>query len=147
MGASKKVNKKVPTSPQSEELVQQVAISKMEKTKRVRKVAADVPEDLRSGRSAGRPSNAERTSSKYLDDQLALLAADLLADLRKNHKKVPIERKGDLLCKILPHLARSENPEDSKTLSMEIMGKKYLGLEIKIREAEEATREAATTKK
>lgn len=144
MGTSKKVNKKVPTSPQSEELVQTAA---EKKPKRVRKVAADVPEDLRSGRSAGRPSNAERTSSKYLDDQLALLAADLLADLRKNHKKVPIERKGDLLCKILPHLARSENPEDSKTLSMEIMGKKYLGLEIKIREAEEATREAATSKK
>ena len=143
MGTSKKVNKKVPTSPQSEELVQTAA---EKKPKRVRKVA-DIPEDLRSGRSAGRPSNAERTSSKYLDDQLALLAADLLADLRKNHKKVPIERKGDLLCKILPHLARSENPEDSKTLSMEIMGKKYLGLEIKIREAEEATREAATTKK
>lgn len=143
MGTSKKVNKKVPTSPQSEELVQ-TATEK--KPKRVRK-DTDFPEDLRSGRSAGRPSNAERTSSKYLDDQLALLAADLLADLRKNHKKVPIERKGDLLCKILPHLARSENPEDSKTLSMEIMGKKYLGLEIKIREAEEATREAATTKK
>lgn len=143
MGTSKKVNKKVPTSPQSEELVQTAA---EKKPKRVRKVA-DIPEDLRSGRSAGRPSNAERTSSKYLDEQLALLAADLLADLRKNHKKVPIERKGDLLCKILPHLARSENPEDSKTLSMEIMGKKYLGLEIKIREAEEATREAATTKK
>lgn len=143
MGTSKKVNKKVPTSPQSEELVQTAA---EKKPKCVRKVA-DIPEDLRSGRSAGRPSNAERTSSKYLDDQLALLAADLLADLRKNHKKVPIERKGDLLCKILPHLARSENPEDSKTLSMEIMGKKYLGLEIKIREAEEATREAATTKK
>ena len=143
MGTSKKVNKKVPTSPQSEELVQTAA---EKKPKRVRKVA-DIPEDLRSGRSAGRPSNAERTSSKYLDDQLALLAADLLADLRKNHKKVPIERKGDLLCKILPHLARSENPEDSKILSMEIMGKKYLGLEIKIREAEEATREAATTKK
>ena len=144
MGTSKKVNKKVPTSPQAEELVQTAA---EKKPKRVRKVAADIPEDLRSGRSAGRPSNAERTSSKYLDDQLALLAADLLADLRKNHKKVPIERKGDLLCKILPHLARSENPEDSKTLSMEIMGKKYLGLEIKIREAEEATREAATSKK
>lgn len=143
MGTSKKVNKKVPTSPQSEELVQTAA---EKKPKRARKVA-DIPEDLRSGRSAGRPSNAERTSSKYLDDQLALLAADLLADLRKNHKKVPIERKGDLLCKILPHLARSENPEDSKTLTMEIMGKKYLGLEIKIREAEEATREAATTKK
>lgn len=143
MGTSKKVNKKVPTSPQSEELVQTAAAKK---PKRARK-DADIPEDLRSGRSAGRPSNAERTSSKYLDDQLALLAADLLADLRKNHKKVPIERKGDLLCKILPHLARSENPEDSKTLSMEIMGKKYLGLEIKIREAEEATREAATTKK
>ena len=144
MGTSKKVNKKVPTSPQAEELVQTAA---EKKPKRVRKVAADIPEDLRSGRSAGRPSNAERTSSKYLDDQLALLAADLLADLRKNHKKVPIERKGDLLCKILPHLARSENLEDSKTLSMEIMGKKYLGLEIKIREAEEATREAATSKK
>lgn len=143
MGTSKKVNKKVPTSPQSEELVQTAA---EKKPKRARK-DADIPEDLRSGRSAGRPSNAERTSSKYLDDQLALLAADLLADLRKNRKKVPIERKGDLLCKILPHLARSENPEDSKTLSMEIMGKKYLGLEIKIREAEEATREAATTKK
>ncbi len=143
MGTSKKVNKKVPTSPQSEELVQTAA---EKKPKRAR-INADIPEDLRSGRSAGRPSNAERTSSKYLDDQLALLAADLLADLRKNHKKVPIERKGDLLCKILPHLARSENPEDSKTLSMEIMGKKYLGLEIKIREAEEATREAATTKK
>ena len=143
MGTSKKVNKKVPTSPQSEELVQTAA---EKKPKRVRK-DTDIPEDLRSGRSAGRPSNAERTSSKYLDDQLALLAADLLADLRKNHKKVPIERKGDLLCKILPHLARSENPEDSKTLSMEIMGKKYLGLEIKIREAEEATREAASTKK
>ena len=146
MGASKKVNKKVPTSPQSEELVQTAAEQNTPKKRRVRK-DADIPEDLRSGRSAGRPSNAERTSSKYLDDQLALLAADLLADLRKNHKKVPIERKGDLLCKILPHLARSENPEDSKTLSMEIMGKKYLGLEIKIREAEEATREAATTKK
>lgn len=145
MGTSKKVNKKVPTSPQSEELVQTAA---EKKPRRAHKVAdTDFPEDLRSGRSAGRPSNAERTSSKYLDDQLALLAADLLADLRKNHKKVPIERKGDLLCKILPHLARSENPEDSKTLSMEIMGKKYLGLEIKIREAEEATREAATTKK
>lgn len=143
MGTSKKVNKKVPTSPQSEELVQTAA---EKKPKRARK-DTDIPEDLRSGRSAGRPSNAERTSSKYLDDQLALLAADLLADLRKNHKKVPIERKGDLLCKILPHLARSENPEDSKTLSMEIMGKKYLGLEIKIREAEEATREAATSKK
>lgn len=143
MGTSKKVNKKVPISPQSEELVQTAA---EKKPKRARK-DTDIPEDLRSGRSAGRPSNAERTSSKYLDDQLALLAADLLADLRKNHKKVPIERKGDLLCKILPHLARSENPEDSKTLSMEIMGKKYLGLEIKIREAEEATREAATTKK
>lgn len=143
MGTSKKVNKKVPTSPQSEELVQTAS---EKKPKRVRK-DAEIPEDLRSGRSAGRPSNAERTSSKYLDDQLALLAADLLADLRKNHKKVPIERKGDLLCKILPHLARSENPEDSKTLSLEIMGKKYLGLEIKIREAEEATREAATSKK
>lgn len=146
MGTSKKVNKKVPTSPQSEELVQTAAEQNAPKKRRVRK-DTDFPEDLRSGRSAGRPSNAERTSSKYLDDQLALLAADLLADLRKNHKKVPIERKGDLLCKILPHLARSENPEDSKTLSMEIMGKKYLGLEIKIREAEEATREAATTKK
>ena len=111
MGASKKVNKKVPTPPLVEKLVQTAA---EKKPKRQRKVAADIPEDLRSGRSAGRPSNAERTSTKYLDDQLALLAADLLADLRKNHKKVPIERKGDLLCKILPHLARSENPEDSK---------------------------------
>ena len=145
MGTSKKVNKKVPTSPQSEELVQTAA---EKKPNRPRKLAdTDSPEDLRSGRYTGRPSNAERTSSKYLDDQLALLAADLLADLRKNHKKIPIDRKGDLLCKILPHLAKSDNPEDSKTLSMEIMGKKYLGLEIKIREAEEATREAATTKK
>lgn len=151
MGTSR-INKK-PTSPKSEGLVEtaQVVVSKKEKTTRKpRKPVSDdkdIPTDLRGKRSAGRPSNAERTSSKYIDEQLALFAADLLADLRKNHKKIPIERKGDLLCKILPHLTRTESEQDNKALSMELLGKKYLGLEIKIHAAEEASREAASTKK
>ena len=153
MGKSKQIKSK-PTSPKSEGLVEaaQVVVPKKEKTKsKPRKPVSDdkdIPEDLRGKRvSAGRPSNAERTTSQYLDNQLALLAADLLADLRKNHKKIPIERKGDLLCKILPHLTRTESEQDNKALSMELLGKKYLGLEIKIHAAEEASREAASTKK
>lgn len=151
MGTNR-INKK-PTSPKSEGLVEaaQVVVSKKEKTTRKpRKPVSDdkdIPTDLRGKRRAGRPSNAERTSSKYIDEQLALFAADLLADLRKNHKKIPIERKGDLLCKILPHLTRTESEQDNKALSMELLGKKYLGLEIKIHAAEEASREAASTKK
>lgn len=152
MDKGKQIKNK-PTSPKSEGLVEtaQVVVSKKEKTTRKpRKPVSndkDIPTDLRGKRSAGRPSNAERTSSKYIDEQLALFAADLLADLRKNHKKIPIERKGDLLCKILPHLTRTESEQDNKALSMELLGKKYLGLEIKIHAAEEASREAASTKK
>ena len=151
MGTSKKISKK-PTSPKSEGLAatEQVAAPKKEKTKRKpRKPSEDkaIPEDLRGKRAAGRPSNAERTSSKYIEEQLALFAADLLADLRKNHKSIPIERKGDLLCKILPHLAKSDDEQDSKALSLELMGKKYLELEVKIHAAEEASREAASSKK
>ena len=152
MDKSKQIKSK-PTSPKSERLAaaEQVVVSKKGKTKsKPRKPVSDdkaIPEDLRGKRAAGRPSNAERTSPKYIEEQLALFAADLLADLRKNHKNIPIERKGDLLCKILPHLAKSDDEQDSKALSLELMGKKYLELEVKIHAAEEASREAASAKK
>lgn len=152
MDKSKQIKSK-PTSPKSEGLVEaaQVAAPKKEKTTRKpRKPVSDdkdIPEDLRGKRvSAGRPSNAERTTSQYLDNQLALLAADLLADIRKNYKKIPIDKKGDFLCKILPHLTRTESEQDSKTLSMELLGKKYLDIKVKIHDAEEATRVEAATR-
>lgn len=152
MDKSKQIKSK-PTSPKSEGLAaaEQVVVSKKEKTTRKpRKPVSDdkdIPEDLRGKRvSAGRPSNAERTTSQYLDNQLALLAADLLSDIRKNYKEIPIEKKGDFLCKILPHLTRTESEQDSKTLSMELLGKKYLDIKVKIHDAEEATRVEAATR-
>lgn len=139
----KKVNKKVPSS--EKDLAQPVA-EKKKKRKAVAEFSEDIaiPIDLRGGKRKGRPSNAERISAKYFDDQLALLASDLLMNLRKNCKKISYEQQGNLLCKILPHLTRSESEEDSKMMSLEIMGKRYLEMKIKIHEAEEASRAAAT---
>lgn len=107
--------------------------------------ASDTPKDLRSKRNSGRPSNEERTSNDYLKTNLRLLAADLLADMRKNFRKYGSKDKVSLLGMCLKTLSLSDDADrDEDDLTFEILAKKYLKMKDDARRADEAIKQAMT---
>lgn len=108
-------------------------------------VASDTPKDLRSKRNSGRPSNEERTSNEFLKSQLRLLAADLIADIRKGYKNYAGKDKASLLGMVLKTLSLNDDADrDEEDLTFELLAKKYLKLKDDAQKADEAFRIAAT---
>lgn len=115
--------------------------------KKPKKVSAepdDIPRDLRGDKRHGRMSNAEKTSKKYIDQQKALLAAELLGDLRKNRATLPWPVKVNLLKGLLNNIVLEDDSNDEGTVSLEVMGKRYLSLHVQIQDANEASQAAFT---
>ena len=106
----------------------------------------DAPADLRSKRQTGRPSNEERTSNDALKTSMRLLAADLIADVRKNYKKFAEKDKVTLLGMLLKTLSLNDEAErDEEDLTFSILAQKYLKLKDEAHKAEEAIRSAMTS--
>lgn len=106
-----------------------------------KEILTDAPADLRSKRNAGRPSNDERTTNDALKSNLRLLAADLIADIRRDYKNYPGKDKCTLLGMILKTLSLNDDAErDDEDLTFELLAKKYLKLKDDAKRAEEAIR-------
>lgn len=142
MAKTKEIEKKeTPTVSKKEK----VAKKKSPAVKKEAVEDSDAPKELRSKRNSGRPSNEERTSNDYLRTNLRLLAADLLADMRKNFRKYGSKDKVSLLGMCLKTLSLSDDAErDEDDLTFEILAKKYLKMKDDARRADEAIKQAMT---
>lgn len=105
----------------------------------------DIPTDIRSARSSGRPSNKDRANTTKIKEDLKLLCSDWLGELRgKKGKAIPLELKVRLLPNYLKMIMMDEDEaQDEGYASMEALGQKYLTLRSAHADADEASREAA----
>lgn len=108
---------------------------------------ADIPTDLRGSHRRGRVSNKERTSKAWIEEQEKLLAADLLADIRKARKDMTIAMKIRAYDTLMRHIVFEDDSNDESTLTLELMGQRYLGLKIEMKNAEKASLEAFSAPK
>jgi len=92
----------------------------------------NIPEDLRSTKKVGRPSNMERSTDTEINQQMRLLTADLLKDLQKNRSSMSNSEKIQLVGKLLTYvsIADSKSEEDA---AFDVLAEKYLKIEMRVK--------------
>lgn len=151
MVAKKKVEAAAPEEKKPETKVKKQKKAPARKRASAEPVAvdpdADIPRDLRGSHRRGRVSNKERMSKAYIDEQKKLLAADLLQDLKNARKNMTVGQKTNLLSMLLRTIVFEDDTNDESSLTLELMGQRYLGLKIEMKNAEKASMEAFSAPK
>lgn len=90
-----------------------------------------IPEDLRSAKKNGRPSNKERSSGNAISEQIHLLSADLLKGLKDSVKNMTNSEKIALLGKLLQYVGKEEGKSEEDA-AFQVLGEKYLRIKMRI---------------
>lgn len=154
----KETKKKTPATPKKSESGETATKKKTVKRKKVEDIpdeepagvinkADDAPKDLRGTKRRGRPTNAERSKTSSIDEDLALVCADWLQDIKTARKKIPLAVKIKALPNMLKHLVREDDVDDESELTLVLLADRYLGAQKTFNEAEAMSRDEVQSNK
>ncbi len=99
-----------------------------------------IPKDLRSSKSAGRPSNEDRSTITALKESIRKTCAEVLFSIKKEDiKTMTVTEKMNYLGKMLPFII-DDDTQTAENVTMAMLIKKAVMVDIQIKNANESAK-------